>query len=53
MTWNGDKTHCPQGHPYSGENLRVNKKTGHRYCKQCSRDQRVAAIIKKARKVAR
>lgn len=31
------KTHCPYGHPYSGDNLRVSKK-GHRRCKQCSAD---------------
>lgn len=31
------KTHCPQGHPYSGDNLRVNPKTGHRYCRECRR----------------
>ena len=33
------KTHCPQGHPYEGENLRI--KTGkhrQRVCRQCARD---------------
>lgn len=27
------KTHCPQGHPYSGTNLRMYR--GHRYCRTC------------------
>lgn len=32
------KTHCPRGHPYSGENLRVNA-TGARECVICRRAQ--------------
>ena len=34
--WNQhiDKTHCPQGHPYSGDNLIVSVK-GWRYCRTC------------------
>jgi len=28
------KTHCPTGHPYRGENLRVGP-NGHRYCRRC------------------
>lgn len=31
-----DKTHCPQGHPYSGDNLYVAPK-GDRMCKACMR----------------
>lgn len=30
------KTHCPKGHPYSGENLRITKRGG-RICRQCER----------------
>ena len=30
-----DRTHCPQGHPYSGRNLVVMK--GKRYCRECRR----------------
>lgn len=30
------KTHCPHGHPYSGENLYVNTK-GQRVCRTCQR----------------
>lgn len=30
---NGRKTHCPQGHPYSGENLMVHG--GRRHCRAC------------------
>lgn len=29
----GHKTHCPQGHPYEGHNLRMHK--GRRYCRTC------------------
>lgn len=29
------KTHCPKGHPYSGENLRLNSK-GRRECRLCA-----------------
>lgn len=32
------KTHCPQGHPYSGDNLlTVPSRPGTRYCKTCNR----------------
>jgi HNH endonuclease len=31
------KTHCSQGHPYSGDNLYINPNTGCRSCKSCSR----------------
>jgi len=31
-----DKTHCPYGHPYSGDNLRI-AKDGKRVCKECAR----------------
>lgn len=34
------KPACPQGHPYSGDNLYVNPGTGHRHCKACRRDYR-------------
>lgn len=30
------KTHCPQGHPYAGENLGRNK-VGGRFCRTCGR----------------
>lgn len=29
------KTHCPQGHPYSGDNLIIYR--GMRYCRECQR----------------
>ena len=38
---NAAKTHCPQGHPYSEENL-VNLASGFRRCKQCKRDEHAA-----------
>lgn len=34
---NADKTHCPQGHPYSGENLRTSRGGRVRYCHECKR----------------
>lgn len=30
-----NKTHCPYGHPYDGDNLYVDPKRGHRHCKTC------------------
>ena len=33
-----DKTHCPHGHPYSGENLLV-APDGARKCKECNRER--------------
>ena len=38
------KTHCPRGHAYAGENLRIKKtKTGYsRQCKQCRKDAQCA-----------
>lgn len=33
---NARKTHCHHGHPLSGSNLWVNKKTGGRMCKTCN-----------------
>jgi len=43
------KTHCPQGHPYSGENLYVCKtrpRSG-RQCKTCMRQQRAKHKMQK------
>lgn len=35
------KTHCPSGHPYSGDNLYVDPKHGKRHCRACRlRDKR-------------
>lgn len=33
------KTHCLNGHPYSGDNLYYNKKYNKRDCKACARDR--------------
>ena len=42
------KTHCPQGHPYAGDNLRV--RGGRRICIQCLADaSRRSYLRKKAR----
>lgn len=32
------KTHCPKGHPYSGDNLIL--RDGRRYCRECIRQRR-------------
>ncbi len=34
---NAAKESCPQGHPYSGDNLRITPK-GYRVCRTCTRD---------------
>jgi len=34
---NARKTHCIHGHPLSGKNLYIQKKTGKRFCKICDR----------------
>lgn len=38
---NATKTHCPQGHALSGDNL-LNIKSGARVCKECARIRRQA-----------
>lgn len=38
---NAAKTHCPKGHPYSGENLRITP-TGRRACRACNRIRKLA-----------
>jgi hypothetical protein len=43
------KTHCPQGHPYSGHNLVVER--GHRVCRACRNRVRLARYY--ARKATR
>jgi hypothetical protein len=35
---NEDKTHCPQGHSYAGDNLYINPR-GQRFCRICKRRQ--------------
>jgi HNH endonuclease len=34
---NGARTHCPQGHPYTGDNVRQYR--GGRYCRTCIKNQ--------------
>lgn len=41
------KTHCPQGHPYSGANLYVNPTSGHRLCRCCMRKSAWRATVRK------
>jgi hypothetical protein len=45
----GDRTHCPQGHPYEGDNLVINSR-GARCCRTCRRKSgRETAQRKRAR----
>jgi hypothetical protein len=36
--YSSNRTHCPQGHPYAGKNVWVDKR-GKRYCRTCQRQQ--------------
>lgn len=50
--WNAAKTHCAQGHPFSGDNLRI-KRSGQRCCRICTRRQWSAgARRRKARRAS-
>jgi hypothetical protein len=42
------KTHCPQGHPYSGDNLYVHLATGGRHCRKCQRENRLKSDRRRA-----
>jgi hypothetical protein len=41
---NASKTHCPQKHPYAGDNL-YTKPDGTRVCRQCKNDQQRARRV--------
>lgn len=45
---NGEKTHCPQGHPYDGENLFI--QGGARRCRTCVREANRRAYEKRKAK---
>ncbi len=47
--WNKQKTHCPQNHPYSGDNLYVFGKR--RHCRQCRRDTVRRSRLKRLSKI--
>lgn len=40
-------THCPQGHPYEGDNLYITP-AGHRQCHTCKRHQNRLTVIKRS-----
>lgn len=42
-----EKTHCAQGHPYSGDNLRI-LPNGRRQCRTCNRQNMAAYRARKA-----
>ena len=50
MTVNGHrqkaKTHCPKGHPYAGNNLKITS-CGGRYCWTCKKEKARLAYIRK------
>ena len=37
------KTHCPKGHPYSGDNLHI-KPNGKRHCRACHRERELKRL---------
>lgn len=49
----GTETHCPQNHPYSGDNLYINPANGGRVCRECKRaSDRESMRRKRAREKA-
>lgn len=54
--WMSNRTHCPRGHPYSGDNLRVRRRKDgrvNRLCRECGRFRgRINAANSRARKKA-
>ena len=40
------KTHCPQGHPYEGDNLYLHSKTGWRQCHTCRREVKAKRLAR-------
>lgn len=42
--YNARKTHCPHGHPYSGDNLYIIPGSGSRVCRTCAR-HRASRIV--------
>ncbi|SIN33573.1 HNH endonuclease signature motif containing protein [Mycobacteroides abscessus] len=40
------KTHCPSGHAYAGENVRI-AKAGYRVCRSCERAQSLAGYYRR------
>lgn len=53
---NASKTHCPQGHPYTADNLRAPHKAGNRrparMCKTCHRERERARAARKLAAIA-
>lgn len=45
------RSHCPQGHPYSGDNLRL-KPNGDRYCRECNRLRAAASYRRRCARLA-
>lgn len=45
-----NKTHCVNGHPLSGPNCRIDKKTGDRKCRACERIRSKRLYYKKKRR---
>jgi hypothetical protein len=49
--WEARKTHCPQGHPYSGTNLRYGSR-GCRVCRKCEQASKRRYLARQAEKAA-
>lgn len=47
--WAASLTHCPQGHPYSGDNLRIYQ--GTKRCRKCMTDRQRSWVTKNREKV--
>jgi hypothetical protein len=44
---NAAKTHCPQGHPYEGDNVRIDGRRYARLCRTCQREHGAAHYLRK------
>lgn len=47
-----DKTHCANGHPYAGDNLRFRPDTGYRICRTCDNSRKTVDGMKKKMEAA-
>lgn len=47
------KTHCPAGHPYSGGNLYLYARTGHRQCMACRTARNISYVRKSKQQKSR
>ncbi len=48
VSWQAAKTHCPQGHPYAGDNLIIGKRG--RHCRTCQNERGKLFLREKRRR---